>query len=93
MAKSAIVIPARLASTRLPRKLLLKETGKTVLQHTYESAAKSTLADRIIVAADDNEIVDVVKQFGGDVILTDPDHVCGTDRLPSLRFPAHLPEH
>ena len=60
MAKSAIVIPARLASTRLSRKLLLKETGKTVLQHTYESAAKSTLADRVIVAADDLEIVDEV---------------------------------
>ncbi|MCP4095209.1 MAG: 3-deoxy-manno-octulosonate cytidylyltransferase [Planctomycetaceae bacterium] len=79
-----MVIPARLASTRLPRKLLLKETGKTVLQHTYESAAKSTLADRIIVAADDIEIVDAVKQFGGDVILTDPDHVCGTDRVAEV---------
>lgn len=84
MAKSAIVIPARLASTRLPRKLLLNETGKTVLQHTYESAAKSALADRIIVAADDPEIVDTVKQFGGEVILTDPDHVCGTDRVAEV---------
>ena len=37
--RSQIIIPARLASTRLPRKLLLRETGKTVLQHTYESAA------------------------------------------------------
>jgi len=84
MAKSAIVIPARLASTRLSRKLLLKETGKTVLQHTYESAAKSTLADRVIVAADDLEIVDEVNQFGGEVILTSPNHVCGTDRVAEV---------
>ena len=39
--RSCIVIPARLASTRLPRKLLLRETGKTVLQHTYESASRA----------------------------------------------------
>lgn len=84
MTKSAIVIPARLASTRLPRKLLLKETGKTVLQHTYEAAARSTLADRIIVAADDLEIVNEVKQFGGEAILTDPNHVCGTDRVAEV---------
>ena len=90
MAKSAIVIPARLASTRLPRKLLLKETGKTVLQHTYESASQSTLADRIIVAADDLEIVEEVKRFGGEVILTDPNHVCGTDRVAEVA--ASLPD-
>ena len=90
MAKSAIVIPARLASTRLPRKLLLKETGKTVLQHTYESASQSTLVDRIIVAADDLEIVDEVKRFGGEVILTDPNHVCGTDRVAEVA--ASLPD-
>ncbi|MGI9496576.1 MAG: 3-deoxy-manno-octulosonate cytidylyltransferase [Mariniblastus sp.] len=90
MTKSAIVIPARLASTRLPRKLLLKETGKTVLQHTYESAAQSALADRVIVAADDLEIVNAVKQFGGEAILTDPNHVCGTDRVAEVA--ASLPE-
>jgi 3-deoxy-manno-octulosonate cytidylyltransferase (CMP-KDO synthetase) len=81
---SVIVIPARLASTRLPRKLLLKETGKSVLQHTYESAQQSRKAGRVVVAADDAEIVAEVESFGGDVILTDPNHVCGTDRVAEV---------
>ena len=54
------------------------------MQHTYESAAKSTLADRIIVAADDIEICRRSKAIWGDVILTDPDHVCGTDRVAEV---------
>ncbi len=82
--KSIIVIPARLASTRLPRKLLLCETGKTLLQHTYESACTSQLADSVIVAADDAEIVDEVQRFGGRFQLTDPHHVCGTDRVAEV---------
>lgn len=79
-----IVIPARLRSTRLPRKLLLNRTGKTLLQHTYESASRSSLADRVVVAADDEEIVDAVKAFGGEVVLTASDHVCGTDRVAEV---------
>ncbi|MFK7767609.1 MAG: 3-deoxy-manno-octulosonate cytidylyltransferase [Mariniblastus sp.] len=82
--KSVIIIPARLASTRLPRKLLLKETGKSVLQHTYESASSSQKADRVIVAADDEEIEADVKSFGGNVVMTRPDHVCGTDRVAEV---------
>ncbi|MBO7707280.1 MAG: hypothetical protein J6S42_01200 [Thermoguttaceae bacterium] len=45
--KSVIVIPARLASTRLPGKLLLAETGKPLIQHTYEAARQSRLASRV----------------------------------------------
>ena len=81
---SVIIIPARLASTRLPRKLLLNETGKSVLQHTYESASKSRKAATVIVAADDPEIVNEVESFGGQVVLTDPNHVCGTDRVAEV---------
>lgn len=81
---SVIVIPARLDSTRLPRKLLLKETGKSVLQHTYESASKSRKASRVVVAADHPEIVDEVRSFGGEVMLTDPKHTCGTDRVAEV---------
>ncbi|MDB4367959.1 3-deoxy-manno-octulosonate cytidylyltransferase, partial [Mariniblastus sp.] len=54
------------------------------------SAAKSTLAERVIVAADDLEIVDEVNQFGGEVILTNPSHVCGTDRVAEVA--ASLPD-
>ena len=82
--KSVIIIPARLASTRLPEKLLLKKTGKSVLQHTCQSAALSKKADQVIVAADDARIFDEVKSFGGNVIMTDPNHVCGTDRVAEV---------
>jgi 3-deoxy-manno-octulosonate cytidylyltransferase (CMP-KDO synthetase) len=84
LTKSVIIIPARLASTRLPRKLLLAKTGRSVLQHTYESASRSRKATRVIVAADDPEIVSNVQSFGGDVVLTDPTHVCGTDRVAEV---------
>ena len=82
--KSLIVIPARLASTRLPNKLLLSDTGKPLIQHTYEAASKSSIADDIVVAADDQQIVDAVTAFGGNVELTAPDHASGTDRLAEI---------
>src|SRR3954453_18258813 len=67
-----IVIPARLASTRLPRKLLLSETGKPLIQHTYEAAQKARLAGGVCVAADSEEIATAVREFGGSVVMTDP---------------------
>jgi len=79
--KTRIAIPARLASTRLPRKLLLRETGKTLLQHTYEAASRSKLADSVCVACDHAEIFDEVRRFGGDVVMTDPAAPSGTDRV------------
>mgnify|MGYP002528080136 FL=1 len=79
--RSYIVIPARLASTRLPRKLLLSETGKTVIQHTYESASQASRPLGVIVAADSQEIADVVQRFGGQSVLTDPAAATGTDRV------------
>ncbi|MBP87603.1 MAG: 3-deoxy-manno-octulosonate cytidylyltransferase [Planctomycetaceae bacterium] len=81
---SRIVIPARLESTRLPRKLLLRETGKTLLQHTYESAAKAALPTGLCVAADHEEIAVEVRQFGGEVQLTDPNAASGTDRVAEV---------
>lgn len=82
--RSQIVIPARLESTRLPRKLLLRETGKTLLQHTYESAAKATRPDALCVAADHEEIAAAVRDFGGEVRLTDPNAASGTDRVAKV---------
>jgi len=82
--KTLIVIPARLASTRLPRKLLLSETGKTLLEHTYIAAQTSQLADEVIVAADDQEIVDAVEAFGGNVEMTEATHQSGTDRAAEV---------
>lgn len=82
--RSVIVIPARLASTRLPRKLLLAETGKPLLQHTYESALRATKPQGVIVAADGEEIAAAVRAFGGRMELTDPNCASGTDRVAEV---------
>jgi 3-deoxy-manno-octulosonate cytidylyltransferase (CMP-KDO synthetase) len=83
-AVSRIVIPARLASTRLPRKLLLAETGKPLIQHTYEAAQKARRTSGVCVAADCEEIAAVVRRFGGEVLLTSPDCASGTDRIAEV---------
>lgn len=82
--RSIIVIPARLASTRLPRKLLLAETGKPLLQHTYETAKQAQRAEGVVVAADCEEIAAAVRAFGGEVEMTNPDCASGTDRVAEV---------
>jgi 3-deoxy-manno-octulosonate cytidylyltransferase (CMP-KDO synthetase) len=79
-----IVIPARLASTRLPRKLLLRETGKTLIQHTYEAASKAARPAGVIVATDHEEIFRVVESFGGRAVMTSPECASGTDRVAEV---------
>jgi 3-deoxy-manno-octulosonate cytidylyltransferase (CMP-KDO synthetase) len=88
-ATSHIIIPARLASTRLPRKLLLRETGKTLLQHTYEAAARAKRPAGVCVAADHVEIRDAVCAFGGNVEMTDPQAASGTDRVAEVARRMH----
>jgi 3-deoxy-manno-octulosonate cytidylyltransferase (CMP-KDO synthetase) len=82
--RSYIVIPARLASTRLPRKLLLRDTGKSLIQHTYEAAQRATRPIGICVAADHEDIAAEVRRFGGLVELTDPEAQSGTDRVAEI---------
>jgi 3-deoxy-manno-octulosonate cytidylyltransferase (CMP-KDO synthetase) len=79
-----IVIPARLASTRLPEKLLRKAGGKTILHHTFEAASRSSIAEGIVVAVDDPRIADEVHSFGGRWIMTDPACASGTDRIAEV---------
>jgi 3-deoxy-manno-octulosonate cytidylyltransferase (CMP-KDO synthetase) len=79
----AIIIPARYASSRLPGKPLLRETGKYLVQHVYEQAAQSN-ADMVIVATDDARIAQAVGSFGGKVAMTRPDHPSGTDRVAEV---------
>ncbi len=81
---SFIVIPARLHSTRLPEKLLLSETGKPLIQHTYESAQKATRPSGIVVATDHERIAETVAGFGGTAVMTDPDAPSGTDRVAEV---------
>ena len=82
--RSQIIIPARLESTRLPRKLLLRETGKTVLQHTYEAAGRARKPRGRCVAADHEELAEEVRRFGGQVFMTDPAAASGTDRIAEV---------
>jgi len=82
--RSVIVIPARLTSTRLPRKLLLSETGKPLIQHTYEAAQQARLPSGVCVAADCEDIANVVRSFGGKVFLTSPSCASGTDRIAEV---------
>jgi len=81
---SQIVIPARLKSTRLPRKLLLRQTGKPLLQHTYEAARRARKPSGLCVACDDQELFDAVVAFGGQAIMTDPNAPSGTDRVAEV---------
>ena len=83
-ASSYVIIPARLASTRLPRKLLLRETGQSLLEHTYRAASGAKLPAGICVAADDEELAAEVRRFGGEVHMTSPDCASGTDRVAEV---------
>ncbi len=78
------VIPARLGSTRLKGKVLADLCGKPVIQHVYERSRKARLLDRVVIACDDKKILDAVKAFGGDAVLTSRDHATGTDRLAEV---------
>lgn len=81
-------IPARLQSSRLPRKMLLADTGKTLIQHTWEAASQARVlqgADgpNLVVATDSFEISAAVQLFGGRVAMTG-DHPSGTDRIAEV---------
>ena len=82
--KTAIVIPARYASSRLPGKPLLRQTGKYLVQHVYERACQAECAASVVVATDDRRIVAAVESFGGRVMLTRRDHASGTDRVAEV---------
>lgn len=73
------IIPARYASTRFPGKPLALLGGKLVIQHVYEKVA--AVLETAYVATDDERIYDVVKSFGGQVVMTRTDHKSGTDRI------------
>lgn len=79
--KTAIVIPARYASSRLPGKPLLRQTGKYLVQHVYERACQARCARDVVIATDDPRVVAAVKSFDGRVVLTRRDHPSGTDRV------------
>ncbi|MCH2115607.1 MAG: 3-deoxy-manno-octulosonate cytidylyltransferase [Pirellulales bacterium] len=76
-----LVIPARRQSTRLPEKLLLRDTGKTVLEHTFSAACEASSPDGVLIATDDDKIASEARRFGAVVVMTSPDCRSGTDRV------------
>ncbi len=80
MTKSIIIIPSRLAATRLPNKPLININNKSLIMHVYDKAIKSQVGE-VYVATCDKEIANEVKKNGGNVIMTDIKHTTGTDRV------------
>ncbi|OWL86291.1 3-deoxy-manno-octulosonate cytidylyltransferase [Halopseudomonas aestusnigri] len=86
-----VIIPARYASTRLPGKPLQLIDGKPMVQHVWQQACKSGAAS-VIVATDDQRIMDACAAFGARAIMTRADHPTGTDRLQEVVSQLGLPD-
>lgn len=84
------VIPARLGSTRLPRKPLHPIAGRPLIEWVWRRAAAADLFERLVIATDSPEIVRVAEGFGAEAVLTDPAHPSGTDRVAEV---ARRPEN
>ncbi len=75
------IIPARLGSTRFPRKVLAADTGKPMVAHVCERAALAESIGRVVVATDSNEVAEAVHAHGFEAVMTSPNHTNGTSRL------------
>ncbi len=82
--RAAVIIPARLGSTRFPGKVLAPLHGRPLIQHVWERACTSTIASEIIIATDSENVLEAVHAFGGRAVMTSPDHACGTDRIAEV---------
>ncbi len=82
--KVSAVIPARYGSSRFEGKPLADILGKPMIQYVYEGVRQSKLIDEVIVATDDQRILEAVKAFGGKAIMTSPNHFTGTDRVAEV---------
>ena len=78
------IIPARFGSTRFPGKPLVNINGISMIQRVYEQCTKSSRLSRVIIATDDERIAQHVKSFNGEVMMTSPHHLSGTDRCAEI---------
>jgi 3-deoxy-manno-octulosonate cytidylyltransferase (CMP-KDO synthetase) len=78
------IIPARYQSSRLPGKALADIGGRPMIEHVYRRASAASSVSSVLVATDDERILEVVRGFGGVACLTSPDHPSGTDRLAEV---------
>ncbi|MBX3359530.1 MAG: 3-deoxy-manno-octulosonate cytidylyltransferase [Phycisphaeraceae bacterium] len=79
--RAVAIVPARMASTRFPGKVLAAQTGRPLVQHVVERARLAGSVSRVVVAADDARIRDALVPLGTEVVMTRPDHPNGTSRL------------
>ena len=79
-----VVIPSRYGSTRLPGKPLVTLAGKAMVQHVYERAKRAQTVHKVLVATDDQRIMDAVKGFGGEARMTRSEHRTGTERIAEV---------
>lgn len=87
------IIPARYASNRFPGKPLAQIAGKPMIQHVFERAQTVDLLSRVVVATDDMRVADCVEAFGGECVITSPDHMSGSDRLAEAAQFLKISEH
>ena len=78
------VVPARLDSTRLPRKILADLNGKPLIAHVMERALEANSLDKVILAVDSEDTIKTLEQYGFDIVLTSSEHVSGTDRIAEV---------
>jgi 3-deoxy-manno-octulosonate cytidylyltransferase (CMP-KDO synthetase) len=78
------VVPARLNSTRLPRKILADLNGKPLIAHVMGRALEAKSLDKVILAVDSEETIKALEQYDFDMVLTSSDHVSGTDRIAEV---------
>src|SRR5579859_2788087 len=90
--KCLIVIPARMASSRFPGKPLCDLLGKPMVQWVYEAAIASDIANAVLIATPDSEIVEACRTFGAEALLTSAEHPSGTDRIAEVatKIPADV---
>lgn len=81
------VIPARYSSTRLAGKPLADICGKPMIQHVWERARQSRFLDDLIIACDDERIMERCREFGANVVMTAKGHICGSDRIAEVVNP------
>lgn len=91
MHHATAIIPARLASTRFPRKVLAEVAGRPLILHVCERARRASLVSRVVVATDSLEVTDVVQAAGVEAVLTREDHPNGTSRLAEAAALLRLP--
>lgn len=79
--RAIAIVPARLASTRLPRKLLLRATGRYLFEHTVRNAERAKRLERVLLAVDDPALANAAADVGVEAMTTSVEHQSGTDRV------------